>query len=64
MVTAAGDHIPPALIDQLKPGGRMMIPVGSRFFTQELILVEKLDSGGIRTRKILPVRFVPITGDH
>jgi protein-L-isoaspartate(D-aspartate) O-methyltransferase len=64
MVTAAGDHIPPTLIQQLKPGGRMMIPVGSQFFTQELILVEKLPDGGVRTRKIIPVRFVPITGDH
>jgi protein-L-isoaspartate(D-aspartate) O-methyltransferase len=64
MVTAAGDHIPPPLIDQLKPGGRMMIPVGNRFFTQELLLVEKLPEGGIRTRSVLPVRFVPITGRH
>jgi protein-L-isoaspartate(D-aspartate) O-methyltransferase len=64
MVTAAGDHIPPPLINQLKPGGRMVIPVGNRFFTQELLLVEKLADGGIRTRNVSPVRFVPITGGH
>jgi protein-L-isoaspartate(D-aspartate) O-methyltransferase len=64
MVTAAGDHIPPPLIHQLKAGGRMIIPVGSRFFTQQLLLVEKQPDGGIRTREILPVSFVPITGSH
>lgn len=64
MVTAAGDHIPPPLVRQLKPGGRMMIPVGSRFFTQQLVLVEKGEDGAIRTRELLPVQFVPITGGH
>lgn len=64
VVTAAADHIPPPLIDQLKPGGRMVIPVGSRFLTQELVLVEKRNDGDIVTRQILPVRFVPLTGDH
>ena len=64
MVTAAGDHIPPPLIQQLKPGGRMMIPVGSRFFTQQLMLVEKHADGSVRTREVLPVRFVPLTGAH
>lgn len=64
MVTAAGDHIPPPLIRQLKPGGRMIIPVGSRFFTQQLVLLEKLQEGGVRSREILPVSFVPITGSH
>lgn len=64
MVTAAGDHIPPPLVQQLKPGGRMIIPVGSRFFTQQLVLVDKQNDGTLRTRNILPVRFVPITGDR
>lgn len=64
MVTAAGDHIPPPLVQQLKPGGRMIIPVGSRFFTQQLVLVEKQDDGALQTRNILPVRFVPITSDR
>ena len=64
VVTAAGDHIPPPLVQQLKPGGRMVIPVGSRFFTQQLILVEKQEDGTVRSREILPVSFVPLTGGH
>ena len=64
VVTAAGDHIPPPLIDQLKPGGRMIIPVGESFLTQQLLLVEKLPTGGVRSREVLPVAFVPITGSH
>lgn len=64
VVTAAGDHIPPPLVQQLKAGGRMIIPVGSRFLVQQLMLVEKQQNGAIRTREILPVRFVPLVGDH
>jgi len=62
LVTAAADHIPPPLIQQLKPGGRMIIPVGSGFLTQQLLLITKADDGAIHTRAILPVRFVPLTG--
>jgi protein-L-isoaspartate(D-aspartate) O-methyltransferase len=64
IVTAAAGHIPPPLIRQLKPGGRMIIPVGSRFMVQQLILVEKNDKGKVSSRQILPVRFVPLTGAH
>ena len=64
MVTAAASHIPPPLIKQLKPDGRMIIPVGSPFLTQQLLLVTKNADGKIRTRHILPVRFVPFTGKH
>jgi len=64
VVTAAADHVPPPLIRQLKPGGVMIIPVGSRFLVQQLVLVTKDSSGSITTRQILPVRFVPLTGDH
>jgi len=64
MVTAAADHVPPPLLKQLKPGGRMLIPVGSRFMTQQLVLVEKAADGSITTRLLLPVRFVPLTGEH
>ena len=64
VVTAAGDHVPPPLVEQLKPGGRMVIPVGTGFLTQQLLLVEKLEDGGVRSREVLPVRFVPLTGDH
>ncbi|HET6161202.1 MAG TPA: protein-L-isoaspartate(D-aspartate) O-methyltransferase [Dongiaceae bacterium] len=61
VVTAASQQIPPPLIDQLKPGGRMVIPIGAAFLTQELILVEKLANGTVRTEAVLPVSFVPLT---
>lgn len=64
IVTAAASHIPPPLVRQLKPGGRMVIPVGSRFMTQYLVLVEKDLTGTVTTRQLLPVRFVPLTGGH
>ena len=64
IVTAAAGRIPPPLIQQLKPGGRMVIPVGPSFLTQQLILVEKNQDGTVSTRQILPVRFVPLTGKH
>ncbi|WP_455211736.1 protein-L-isoaspartate(D-aspartate) O-methyltransferase [Kaarinaea lacus] len=64
IVTAAADHVPPPLVKQLKNGGRMVIPVGSRFFVQQLILVIKDADGKITTQQILPVRFVPLTGKH
>ncbi len=64
IVTAAASHIPPPLIRQLKSGGRMLIPVGSRFMVQELLLVEKSPDGKVTTRQLLPVSFVPLTGKH
>jgi len=64
IVTAASDHIPPPLIRQLKPGGRMLIPVGSRYMTQKLVLITRDEQGAIRTRELLPVVFVPLTGKH
>ncbi|MEN8260471.1 MAG: protein-L-isoaspartate(D-aspartate) O-methyltransferase [Pseudomonadota bacterium] len=64
VVTAAASTIPPPLIRQLKPGGRMMIPVGGRFTVQQLVLVMKDAAGKITTRLVLPVRFVPLTGAH
>lgn len=62
LVTAAASHIPPPLVRQLKPGGRMVIPVGAAFMVQQLMLVEKQADGRISTRQIMPVRFVPLTG--
>jgi len=64
IVTAAVSHVPPPLVQQLKPGGRLVIPVGSAFMTQELVLVEKDAQGAITNRQILPVQFVPLTGGH
>ena len=60
VVTAAAEHIPPPLIKQLKDGGEMIIPVGSPFLNQTLILVEK-NGEEITTTSLLPVRFVPFT---
>ncbi|MDH3745191.1 MAG: protein-L-isoaspartate(D-aspartate) O-methyltransferase [Acidobacteriota bacterium] len=64
IVTAAAGHVPPPLLDQLEPGGRMLIPVGSAFAVQHLMLVTKSDDGEIRSRQVLPVAFVPLTGQH
>ncbi len=62
LVTAAAKEIPPPLIDQLKDGGRMIIPIGPASDRQELILLEKVN-GQIKTTNLLPVRFVPFTRD-
>jgi len=62
IVTAAAGHIPPPLVKQLKPGGRMVIPVGGPFMVQNLVLVEKNSAGKITTRNLMAVRFVPLTG--
>jgi protein-L-isoaspartate(D-aspartate) O-methyltransferase len=62
IVTAAAGSIPPPLLAQLRPGGRMAIPVGPPFLLQYLMLVEKGPAGAIRTRQTLPVAFVPLTG--
>jgi len=64
MVTAAASHVPVPLVQQLKPGGRMVIPVGTSFLTQQLMLIEKKPDGSVVSRQILPVRFVPLTGRH
>ena len=64
LVTAAASHVPPPLVKQLKKGGRMVIPVGSRFMTQQLLFVEKGMDGKVTTRQVLPVFFVPLTGTH
>ena len=64
IVTAAGSRVPPALIEQLKPGGRLVIPVGQQFQPQKLLLIEKNVDGTVSERDILPVSFVPLTGRH
>lgn len=60
IVTAAADHVPPPLLDQLRDGGRMVIPVGSPFLTQTLMLITR-DGDDIVSQSLLPVRFVPLT---
>jgi len=60
VVTAAAPRIPPALLEQLKPGGRMVIPVGEEGGVQHLMLVHKRGDGSLDERRVLPVRFVPL----
>jgi len=63
MVTAAAERIPQPLIDQLKPGGRLVMPLGPQGDTQWLTVLEKLPDGVLTRRVVLPVRFVPMTGE-
>lgn len=63
IVTAAASHIPEALVEQLKPGGRLVIPVGQPFMSQELMLVNKNEKGEIDTQDILAVAFVPLLNE-
>ena len=62
IVTAAADHIPPPLLQQLRPGGRMIIPIGPVHAAQRLVSVTKDADGKVRSRAVHPVRFVPLTG--
>lgn len=64
VVTAAASHTPPPLVAQLRPGGRMVIPVGRAGWVQNLLLVEKNADGEVSTRNLASVRFVPLTGGH
>jgi len=64
IVTAAVDHIPEPLTRQLKAGGKIVIPIGSPYTVQELVVVEKKINGDFILHQILPVRFVPLTGDR
>ena len=64
VVTAAPSHVPPPLVQQLARGGRMVIPVGGRWATQQLLLIERTADDEILTRQVAPVRFVPLTGRH
>lgn len=63
LVTAAAEQIPPVLVEQLKNGGRLVIPIGPPYGHQELIVVEKDEQGGVSEWSALPVAFVPLTGD-
>ena len=61
IVTAASGHVPPPLLNQLKPGGKIVIPIGGPYEVQMLTLVEKMGDGTFGTTQLLPVRFVPFT---
>jgi len=60
IVTAAPEHVPQPLVDQLKPGGRLVVPVGPYGGTQQLLVVTRGDDGGIIREQVIPVRFVPL----
>jgi len=62
IVTCAAGHVPPPLWEQLRPGGRMVIPIGGAYETQRLVLLTKQPDGSRRSRDVLPVAFVPMTG--
>ena len=63
VVTAAAPHVPEPLVEQLKPGGRLVIPVGHEFYAQELLVIHKHEDGQLSRRKIIDVVFVPLTGN-
>jgi protein-L-isoaspartate(D-aspartate) O-methyltransferase len=60
ILTAAPPEIPQALVDQLRPGGRMVAPVGGSAFSQSLVVVNKLADGSVKKRSVIPVAFVPM----
>ena len=64
IVTAAASHVPPPLVSQLAVGGRMVIPVGTPFRTQQLRLIKKVSEREVQTQQVLPVIFVPLTGNR
>ena len=64
IVTAVGPDVPEELLRQLKPGGRMVLPVGTQYTAQNLTVVTKQADGSHSAREVLPVAFVPLTGDH
>jgi protein-L-isoaspartate(D-aspartate) O-methyltransferase len=64
LVTAAVEHIPQPLVDQLAPGGRLVLPVGERRYSQDLILLKKDHAGTIDISRLLPVSFMPLSGAH
>ncbi len=63
IVTAAAPHVPEPLVEQLKTGGRLVIPVGHEFYAQELLVIHKHKNGKLSRRKIIDVVFVPLTGN-
>jgi protein-L-isoaspartate(D-aspartate) O-methyltransferase len=65
IVTCAAGHLPPPLWEQLKPGGRILIPIGGPYEVQRLVLITKTEDGKRRSKTLLPVRFVPLVrGDE
>ncbi|MDH3947704.1 MAG: protein-L-isoaspartate(D-aspartate) O-methyltransferase [Gammaproteobacteria bacterium] len=63
IVTAAAPHVPAPLLEQLKPGGRLVIPVGHEYYAQELLVIQKQEDNHFTRRKVIDVVFVPLTGN-
>jgi len=63
IVTCAAGHLPPPLWEQLAPGGRIVIPIGGVYEVQRLVVLTKQTDGSRRSRTVMPVRFVPMTGE-
>jgi protein-L-isoaspartate(D-aspartate) O-methyltransferase len=63
VITSAANHVPQPLIEQLKPGGRMIMPLGSPLYYQTLTLIQKKENEELETTYLIPVRFVPMTGE-
>ena len=63
IVTCAAGHLPPPLWEQLAPGGRIVIPIGGPYQTQRLVVITKEPDGSRRSKTVLAVRFVPMTGE-
>jgi protein-L-isoaspartate(D-aspartate) O-methyltransferase len=64
VVAASADELPQKLVDQLKPGAKLIVPLKAGPLGEELTVVEKHDDGSVTRRSVLPVRFVPMTGEH
>ena len=64
LVTCAPDHVPAPLVEQLRPGGRMVIPVGGEYAVQELVVLTKEADGSLSRERVMPVRFVPMLRDR
>ena len=64
IVTAAPEQIPEKLVEQLKPGGRMVLPVGETLLGQDMLVVKKDKTGQVTTQETIPVRFVPMIHEH
>lgn len=62
LVAAAAPHVPQPLVDQLKPGGRLVVPLGQPYGPQDLLVIEKASDGSLDRKSVLPVAFVPLTG--
>jgi protein-L-isoaspartate(D-aspartate) O-methyltransferase len=64
VAAASGSHVPTVLVDQLRPGGRIVMPIGGKHSVQSLVQLTKREDGGLDRRDLGAVRFVPLIGEH